>query len=323
MMSDSPSETNPFARACILTGPTGAGKSELALEVAEELGGEILAVDSMTVYRGMNIGTAKPSAADQAGIPHHLIDLLEPYESATVAWWLAEAHRVCAEIVARGKRPIFVGGTPFYLKALLYGLFPAPPGDLVVRSQLEAEAATAGPLALHAKLAAIDPISAKRLHPNDVRRVARALEVYTVSGRPISEHQTTWDSPSFAHNGPAAPVLIPLPCVVLQWPTEVLNQRINRRVEAMFAAGWREECQRLVLLPKPLSREAGAALGYREILNSLAGTGRAWAELVPEIQLRSRQFAKRQRTWFRHLPNTLIVDAAAPDRLLPIISAWR
>ena len=142
-------------RALILTGPTGCGKTALALDLAERVGAEIVAVDSMTLYRGMDVGTAKPSAEDRARIPHHLIDALDVWESATVAWWLEQAQAACARIVARGKRPLFVGGTPFYLKALLHGIFPGPPGDGQLRRELEAEAERDGNEALHAKLAAV------------------------------------------------------------------------------------------------------------------------------------------------------------------------
>ena len=189
----------------ILTGPTACGKSALALELAERIGGEIVAMDSMTLYRGMDIGTAKPSVADRTRVPHHLVDVLEPWESATVAWWLERAEIACVEIAGRGKRPIFVGGTPFYLKALLHGLFPGPPADPQLRRELEAEAERDGNDKLHARLAAVDAKTAARLHPNDVRRVVRALEVFQLTGQPISEWQQTWDTPAFANADKARP----------------------------------------------------------------------------------------------------------------------
>src|SRR6476661_495553 len=173
-----------FDNALILTGPTACGKTALALELAERIGAEIVALDSMTVYRGMDIGTAKPTPGERARVPHHLIDVLDPWESLTVAWWLERAAGACRDITTRGKRPLFVGGTPFYLKALLHGLFPGPPGNEELRRELEAEAERDGKAKLHAKLAAVDPKTATRLHPNDVRRVVRALEVYQLTGRP-------------------------------------------------------------------------------------------------------------------------------------------
>src|SRR5437763_664579 len=176
--------SDPFANALILTGPTGSGKTELGLELAERLGAEIVCMDSMTLYRGLDVGTAKPTAAERARVPHHLIDVLDPWESANVAWWLDRAAAACADIRSRGRRPLLVGGTPFYLKAVLYGLFDAPPLDRDLRSALEAEAMRVGPAAFHDRLRAVDPAAAARLHPNDVRRVVRALEVWQLTGKP-------------------------------------------------------------------------------------------------------------------------------------------
>jgi tRNA dimethylallyltransferase len=311
-----------FDRALILTGPTACGKSALALELAERIGAEIVALDSMTVYRGMDIGTAKPNAAERRRVPHHLIDVLDPRESLTVAWWLERAAEACRDITARGKRPLFVGGTPFYLKALLHGLFPGPPADEELRRALEAEAGRDGNAALHARLAAVDPKTAARLHPNDVRRVVRALEVHTLTGKPISDWQQTWDTPTFAENPEAAPPPVRIPAVVLELPREVLYERINRRVDAMLAAGWLDEVRRLRELPRPLSREARQALGYRELLAHLDGTGPGWDETVELIRTHTRQFAKRQLTWFRHLPQLVPVLADAPDAADWTLRGW-
>src|SRR5262249_15129114 len=155
-------------------------------------GAEIISMDSMALYRRMDIGTAKPSAEERRRVPHHLVDVLEPWESATVAWWLERARIRTAEIEARGQRVLFVGGTPLYLKALLHGLFDGPPADRALRARLEAEAAEQSREALHARLAAVDPVTATRLHPNDLRRIVRALEVWHLTGRPISEWQQQW-----------------------------------------------------------------------------------------------------------------------------------
>jgi tRNA dimethylallyltransferase len=314
---------SPFTGALILTGPTACGKSALALELAELANAEIIALDSMTVYRGMDLGTAKPSRADRARMPHHLIDILEPWESLTVAAWLERAAGACREILARGKRPLFVGGTPFYLKALLFGLFPGPPADEDLRKRLEAEAARHGNEALHRRLAAVDPKTAARLHVNDVRRVVRALEVQALTGAPISAWQQTWDSPGFAANSTAPKEPLPIPAVVLELPREVLYDRINRRVGAMVAAGWLDEVRGLLQLPRPISREARQALGYREILAHLNGSGPAWDETVELIRTHTRQFAKRQLTWFRHLPQLQALPAESKELAQRIWRFWK
>jgi tRNA dimethylallyltransferase len=297
-----------FSDALILTGPTASGKSALALELAERIGGEIIAIDSMTLYRGLDIGTAKPSAAERARVPHHLIDVLEPHESANVAWWLARSAEAYGGIRARGKRPIFAGGTPFYLKALLHGLFESPPSDAALRQRLEAEAAEKGNAALHSKLAAVDPKLGAKLHANDVRRVVRALEVFELTGTPLSELQQTWDAP------PAD-----IPCVVLEWPREVLYERIDRRVEAMIAAGWLDEVR--TLMAKPMGREASQAVGYSELIEHLRD-GTNLNETIALIQQRTRQFAKRQLTWFRSLksccavPGTVTADELFDSKII-------
>ncbi len=298
--------SSPFADALILTGPTASGKSAVALELAESLDGEIVSLDSMTVYRGMDIGTAKPSPAERARVPHHLLDELDPWEAANVAWWLRRATEACADIRRRGKRPLLVGGTPFYLKAVLHGLADAPPADAAVRSRLEVEAETVGHLAFHALLAVDDPTSAARLHPNDVRRTVRAREVFAVSGRPLS---------SFAPE----PVAARVPAVALDWPRDELHRRIDARVVGMLADGWPDEVRRLLALPRPPSKEAWQAIGYQELATHLAG-GPSWQETVALIQAATRQFAKRQATWFRSLPVTSV--APGPGLADRVRAAW-
>jgi tRNA dimethylallyltransferase len=248
--------------------------------------------------------------------------VLDPWESLTVAWWLARAEAACTEITARGKRPIFVGGTPFYLKALLHGLFDGPPADAELRHALEADAARDGTAALHARLAAVDPKTAARLHPNDVRRVVRALEVHALTGKPISDWQQTWDTPAFAESADAAPPPVQIPAAVLALPREALYSRINRRVGAMLEAGWLDEVRRLRALPHPLSREARQALGYRALLDFLENAGGEWEATVELIRTHTRQFAKRQLTWFRHLPSLVSVPADAPDASEQVLKAW-
>ena len=293
------SAMNPdiFRHALILTGPTGCGKSALGVELAERLGAEIISMDSMALYRGMDIGTAKPAAAERRRVPHHLLDALEPWESATVAWWLGEAARCAADIERRGRRVLFVGGTPLYLKALLRGLFDGPPADRQLRERLFQEASAAGGQYLHQRLAAVDPAAAARLHPNDLRRIIRALEVWELTGRPISAWQKQW-SEATASSLPSA-IVYPR-CLWLNLPREELYARINARVEGMIAAGLVEEVLVLRKLPRPVSREAAQALGYKEIFAYINGRC-SLAEAIVQIKTRSRNFAKRQVTWFRHL----------------------
>lgn len=292
-----------FANAFILTGPTGSGKTQLAVELAQRLGAEIVSMDSMAIFRGMDIGTAKPTLEERRAVPHHLIDVLEPWQSSSVAWWLERAAKCCREIEGRGRRVLFVGGTPLYLKALLYGLFKGPSADPVLRGRLAEEAERTGAEGLHRRLAEIDPAAANRLHPNDLRRVIRALEVWELTGKPISHWQQEWKASLVDRKSEErAPGNQAVPrCLWLDMPRTELYARINARVLQMMANGLEAEARSLRNLPYPLSREAAQALGYKEIFDYLDGrVGRA--EAIRRIQTRSRNFAKRQITWFRHLP---------------------
>ncbi|MGL6094283.1 MAG: tRNA (adenosine(37)-N6)-dimethylallyltransferase MiaA [Fimbriiglobus sp.] len=317
-----PPPPSAFADVLILTGPTGSGKSAVALELAERLGGEIVSADSMTIYRGMDVGTAKPTAAERARVPHHLIDVLDPWESGNVAWWLDAAAAACEVIQNRGRRPLVVGGTPFYLRAILSGLFDAPPSDPEIRARLEADAATAGTERFHGRLAEIDPVAAKRLHPNDVRRVVRALEVWELTGRPISSFQQSWDTPAFTGGNSATPARA-IPTVVLEWPRDELYRRIDARVDQMLAAGWPAEVRNLRGHARPLSKEAAQALGYRDLIAHLEGDGTSWESVVDRIKTRTRQYAKRQLTWFRHLPGLVPVATQGTDLPQRVRTAWR
>jgi tRNA dimethylallyltransferase len=288
-----------FANALILTGPTGSGKSRLALELAPRLNAEIVAMDSMTLYRGMDIGTAKPTAEERARVPHHLLDVLDPWESASAAWWLEQAATCVRDIEARGRVALFVGGTSFYLKALLFGLFDGPGRDEPLRNRLAQEAERAGKEVLHARLAAVDPATAVRLHPNDVRRVIRALEVHELTGKPISAHQMQWrPSPETGADDR---------CLCLDLPREELYRRIDERVREMFAAGLVEEVRALLKLDRPLSREARQALGYKELF-AYADGQTTLEETVQLVQKRSRNYAKRQISAFRHVRGCRLVS---------------
>ena len=287
---DSGNDVDPARDAWFLTGATASGKSSVALELAARLNAEILSLDSMAVYRGMDIGTAKPSAADQQAVPHHLIDLVDPAEDFSLAQYLASAERAIREIESRGKLPLFVGGTPLYLIAMLRGVEAGPPPDWEFRQHLQDVAAAEGNEAVHQRLQAVDPPTAERLHPADLRRVIRALEIHAATGRPMSESEQHFSQP------------IPQDqCRVflLDWPRDELNQRINERVDAMFAAGWVEEVRQLKSAG-PLGRTASQAVGYRQILEFLDAGGDL-PQLVRDVQTTTRRFAKRQRTWFRSL----------------------
>jgi tRNA dimethylallyltransferase len=275
--------------AFYLTGPTASGKSAVGLALAERLDAEIVALDSMTLYRGMDIGTAKPTARELARVPHHIINMLDPWESASVAQYRRWALAAAGEIKSRGKRVLFVGGTPLYLKALLRGLFEGPGADDDLRRKLEAEAETLGAAALHDRLAKLDPPTAERLHPNDRRRIIRALEVVSTTGQPLSAFQTEHDRP--AQN---------VPVVALERPRPELHDRINLRVLDMFAQGLVDEVRGLQAGPQPLSSVAAQGVGYKETIAHLEGRS-TLPQAIELVQARTRQFAKRQATWFRGL----------------------
>jgi tRNA dimethylallyltransferase len=242
----------------------------------------------------MDIGTAKPGPEERRRVSHHLIDVLDPWQSASVAWWLEQAAACCLAIEARGRRILVVGGTPLYLKALLRGLFKGPPADPKLRRRLAEEAEQAGAAALHDRLARVDPAAAARLHFNDVRRVIRALEVWQLTGRPISIWQQEWQrDPTGDDPGPR--------CVWLDLPRQELYARIDARVRRMFEAGLVEEVRALRRLPYPISREAAQALGYKEVFDHVDGRANL-DETIVRVQTRSRNFAKRQLSWFRALP---------------------
>ena len=290
--------------AIYLVGATAVGKSTVGLLLAERLGGEVLSLDSMAVYRGMDVGTAKPTAADRARVPHHLLDLVDPTEEFTLAEYLRRAGGAVADVRARGKTPIFVGGTPLYLKALLRGVFEGPPADPEFRAAVTAEAQAVGPAALHDRLAQVDPVAAAKLHPHDTRRIVRALEVYRATGVPISHLQMQFDE-----GRPAAS------CRVYQLlrPREELHRRIAARVDAMFAGGLVEEAAGLLARHGDLGKTASQAVGYREALACLADTlDRQTA--IADVTARTRQFAKAQETWFRSLSEVTVVPVEGAER---------
>ncbi|MHB8912029.1 MAG: tRNA (adenosine(37)-N6)-dimethylallyltransferase MiaA [Lysobacter sp.] len=283
--------------AIALMGPTASGKTALALEWAQRLGGEIVSVDSALVYRGLDIGAAKPSPAELAQVPHHLIDLREPWQPYSAAEFAADARRALDAIAARGKLPILAGGTGLYFRALLSGLSPMPEADPATRTQLVAEAAVRGWAALHGELARIDPVAAARIHATDAQRIQRALEVHRLSGRTISDwHRATRAQPRLPYRV--------LKLVLAPADRAVLHGRIAQRFDAMLAAGFLDEVERLRSLPalrshpQPLELPALRAVGYRQAWEHLDGSTGA-ATFRDRAIFATRQLAKRQLTWLR------------------------
>ncbi len=305
------------AAILVITGETASGKERLALAVARHLGGEIVSADSMKVYRGMDVGTAKPSAEERRAVPHHLIDVADPGETFSTARWLALAEAAVADAAGRGRVPVVSGGTALYLKALLEGLFKGPAADPALRDRLKAEAKSHGTLALHARLAQVDAAAAGRIHPNDLRRIVRALEVWERTGSPISDLQTQWgrDRPRYR------PLL-----VAIRRAAADLDRRIAERVGRMAKAGLLDEVRRLAARPEGLAMGPRQAVGYAEVLDHLAGR-LTWAEALEAIALHTRQFAKRQRTWLRRFQDLVWLDAEAdtPVETLAdcVVALWR
>ncbi len=286
-----PTVTPPIPDAWYLTGPTASGKTAVGVELARRLGAEILSLDSMAVYRGMDIGTAKPSLRERTEVPHHLVDIVDPPEEYSVAQYVDAAHEHVATLRSVGKTPLFVGGTPLYLKSLLRGIFQGPPADWEFRRQIEEEVERVGVEKLRERLWQVDPLSASKLHPNDMRRMIRALEVARLTGQPLSHWQTQFDEGRPAHERKV---------FVLHWPREVLHQRIDARVEQMFAQGLVQETQQLLARFGELGRTAAQAVGYREVIDHLNGQHNV-AEAMQLVKQRTHQFARRQETWFRSL----------------------
>jgi tRNA dimethylallyltransferase len=303
---------NVFHRAIYLTGPTGSGKTPVGVALARRLDAEVLALDSMTLYRGMDIATAKPTFAERGDVPHHLIDVLDPWESASVSQYRDWAARAVAEVESRGKRALFVGGTALYLKALLRGLFQGPGADRELRRRLEQDALAQGDTALHDRLAALDSATAARLHPHDRRRVIRALEVIELTGRRLSGLQAEHDRP--------APASVPV--FALELPRASLHERINHRVVKFFDAGLVDEVSRLRSGSRLLCDVAAQAIGYREVICMLAGEATE-SQTVARVQARTRQLAKHQSTWFRGLEEVRTVPiepAQDPEAIADVLT---
>lgn len=286
----------------VLLGPTASGKSAVAFELAARFGGEIASFDSMQVYRHMDIGTAKPSAAERARVPHHLIDLVEPNEDFTVARFVDLADAAIEHARRRGVPLIATGGTPLYYKAVFEGLFDGPGADPSIRDRLNAT----DPAELHERLSQVDPPAAARIHRNDRKRLVRALEIYELTGKPISSFQTAWAEQTTRHEAVR---------IGLSWDREALNRRINARVRQMMDAGWAEEIRRLLERYGTLSRTASEATGYAELIAYCRGQV-ALDDAVERIKIATRQLARRQMKWFRRFGRVNWLPGDQPPQVL-------
>ena len=297
--------------ALAIAGPTASGKTAFALECAARYDGEIVSVDSALVYRGLDIGAAKPLQAERAQVPHHLIDVRDPWETYSAAEFARDARAAITDIVARGKLPILAGGTGLYFHALLHGLAPMPDADPALRAALAEEAAQIGWPAMHAQLAQVDPDAARRIHATDPQRIQRALEVHRASGRTITDWQR-------AQVRDRPPVRV-LKLVLAPKDRAVLHERIAQRFDAMLAAGFLDEVRalrghpQLQAHPAPLDLPAIRAVGYRQAWEFLSGQGDADAFRERAIAA-TRQLAKRQWTWLRGEADALWCDPATDAR---------
>ena len=302
-------------RALILTGPTGSGKSAWAMRLAAELPIEIISVDSAQVYRGLDIGTAKPTAAERSQVPHHLLDLRDPAERYSAGEFVVDATRKLREIHARGRLPVLVGGTMLYLRALLRGIAPLPSASPELRARIDAEARERGWPALHAELQAVDARAAARIHPNDPQRIQRALEVYRLTGRGISEWQANTPAPLAGVHW--------MRFALIPGDRAGLAQRLASRFDAMLAAGFVDEV-RILYRRGDLHAELPAirAVGYRQLWDFCAGS----CDLARATQLAvtaTAQLAKRQLTWLRSEPGFQSLDPAIDSGFAALLVAAR
>ena len=288
-------------RCWFLAGATASGKTGVSLKLAKAIDAEIISMDSMAIYRGMDVGTAKPSAEERSQIPHHLIDICEPNENFSTSQFYNAARTCVGEIWARDKTVLFVGGTALYLKTLLRGLFEGPPADWEFRKEIENEVAEMGDEYLHQRLQMVDPVAAHQLHPNDRRRIIRALEVLKITGKPLSHLQLEFDNKTDPEN-----------CRVfaLRHDRAILHQRIEQRVTTMFDKGLLEEVAAILKNFDSLSRTAAQAVGYKEAIEHSNGN-MSLDEAIERVRIRTRRFARHQETWFRGLHECEMIDLPA------------
>ena len=304
----------PISEAILLAGPTAVGKSAVALLLAERVKGEIISVDSMQVYRGLEIGTAKPDAADRARVPHHLLDVAELSESFDAAKFAAQAHQVVIEIRSRGRTPVLCGGTGLYFRAYLDGLGDAPAADAALRSQLEQTPVEI----LLEELKSRDPAAYEKIDRKNPRRVVRAVEIIRITGKPVSAQRAEWS---------AQPSASARHFFCLNRPTDDLRERIDRRVDEMFQKGLVEETRGLLDKGLAKNKTAMQALGYRQVVEHLRGE-RSLPETIELVKTKTRHFARRQLTWFRKQPGIQWVEVAGDesaqsvaDRILKLIGS--
>ena len=293
----------------LILGVTASGKGQLAFDLAESLGAEIISIDSMKVYRRMDIGTAKPPREARKRVKYHLIDVVEPSESFNVGSFLDLAYDAMEQIESRKKRIIAVGGTALYIKAMLYGLFEGPGSDKQIRAELQAEAEAGRLEELYRQLTEIDPAAAERISRKDRKRIIRAIEVYKITGKPISSLQQQFDAGKPLHDWTI---------IGLRREKSVENSRINQRVKKLIEAGLVDEVRRLLTEEKPLSQQARCAIGYAEIIDCLNGKI-SLEDAVELIKKNTRRFAKNQRTWFKTFKNVNWLDIdpdEQPEKIL-------
>lgn len=302
-----PSEKLPLLA---IVGPTASGKSTLAAALGARLGGEVINADSVQVYSHFDIGSGKPNAEERALCPHHLFDLVDPLAPLDAAAWAERAQEVVRDVHARGRLPIVCGGTFLWVRALLYGLASAPKGDEDLRRRHREFVATRGAAALHARLADVDAASAARLHVNDVVRVSRALEVYELTGRPLSvfHEEHGFRTPRYAHR-----------LAMLDWPRDVYDQRVETRVRQMMDAGFVAEVEALERAGYGAARAMGT-VGYKQVASAVRAGATDREALIGEVVRATRLFARRQRTWLRDEPvlpiaPEVLTDAEAFERL--------
>jgi len=301
-------------RVITILGCTASGKGTLARALARQIGAEIVSLDSMKIYRGMDIGTAKPSVEDRAAIPHHLIDIADPWDFFSVARFVSAADAAVTEIHQRGRPVIAVGGTLLYLKCWYVGLFEGPSADAEIRAEIRRRAEAEGLEVLHAELARVDPEAAARIHRNDLRRIERALEVHRLTGRPITELQKQW-----AGTGPRRTDWS-WTLVGLQRSREDGNRRVNLRVKKMLAAGLVEEARGLWSDSRGLGEQARHAVGYAELFAHFARRG-SLEDAIERIKINTRRLAKHQRTWMKQLAGVRWIEAEGVEDTQTLLPA--